>query len=241
MILDYIESYLHRKQYEKNILKSQITSMVIHLLSDTIDKNINFVKHPFHNKRLEEFKNSVSYWIPNRKVNINFGDSLTDMSRKQLYDTHSGIFSISGSWSHHIKQMAIDMSEPLKKMQVKNISVGCLGGNPLLCQQNYDQVVKEAIDCLNVIRELYYKSRIIVYGLPPVYDIHVNMNTWNFDFELKQWVKEDKDARFISLKEHFGKGYDKLFPSIEYSSDGIHFNPKGAIRFNQLIKIEQEM
>lgn len=241
MIIELLESYLHRKEYERNIKNSEVTSIVTHLLSSTINNDSNLTKHPLHNKRLEEYKNSVSYWLPNNEVNINFGDSLSDMSRKQLYNCHTGIFSISGSWSHHIKQMAIDMREPLKKMKIKNISVGCLGGNPLLCYQNYDIVLKEAISCLDTIRELYYKSRIIVYGLPPVYNIHVIDNTWDFDFAIQQWTIEDKNAKFISLKENFGKGFAKLFPSINYSIDGIHFNSNGAIRFNGLIKLEQEL
>ena len=241
IIDDLLESYLHRREYEKNIKNSQMTSLVTHLLSTTIDNDTILSKHPLHNKRLEEYKDKVGYWIPNNEVNINFGDSLTDMSRKELSFCHTGIFSISGSWSHHIKQMAIDMREPLKKMKIKNISVGCLGGNPLLCYQNYDIVLKEAISCLNTIRELYYKSQIIVYGLPPVYNIHVIDNTWQFDFAIRQWTIEDKNASFISLKQNFGKGFARLFPSIQYSIDGIHFNPKGAMRFSQLIKLQQEM
>lgn len=238
-ILDYIESYLHRKEYEKNIKISKVTSIVTKLLSNSIDPNTERTRHPFHNKRLEEYKGMLGYWLDGREININFGDSLTDMARTQIKLCHDGIFSISGSWSHHMQMMAEDLHKDLSRFVIKNISIGCLGGNPLLVHQNYETVVKEAIECLNKVRELYPDSRIIVYGLPPVYNIHVTENTYQFDNELLQWTLKDKDAKFINLKARFGKGFARLFPQVEYSSDGVHFNPRGAGEFSTLIAKEQ--
>lgn len=238
-ILDYIESYLHRKEYEKNIKVSQVTSIITKLLSNDMDSNAERTRHPFHNRRLEEYKGMIGYWLDGREININFGDSLTDMARTQIKTCHDAIFSISGSWSHHMQMMAEDLHKDLSRFVIKNISIGCLGGNPLLVYQNYETVVKEAIQCLNKVRELYPDSRIIVYGLPPVYNIHVTEHTYQFDNELLQWTIKDKDARFINLKANFGKGIGRLFPQVEYSADGVHFNPNGANRFSSMIKKEQ--
>jgi hypothetical protein len=238
-LLNYLTSWKQRKDYEENIYKSRISSVIINLLSATIDTSLPRVKHPFHHKKLEEYKNNVGYWLDGREVNINFGDSLTDLSRKEISLCHDGIFSISGSWSHHIQTMAEDMKDALKRFIIKNISIGCLGGNPLLVYQNYNEIVTDAINCLNKVRELYPDSRIIVYGLPPVYNIHVVENTYQFDSELIKWVEKDKDAKFINLKSHFGNGFAKLFPSVNWSSDGVHFNPNGGLKFSNLIKKEQ--
>ena len=238
--LDYIEAYLHRREYERNFKLNRVTSAITYLLRDSMNPNAERTKHPLHSKRLEEYKDKVGYWLDGKDVNINFGDSLTDMARKQLDVCHDAIFSISGSWSHHIKMMAEDMKESLNRVNIKNISIGCLGGNPLLAYQNYNEVVSDALNCLNRVRELYPDSRIIVYGLPPVYNIHVSENTYQFDLELFNWVTKDSNARFINLKNKFGKGFGKLFPQIEYGVDGLHFNPNGASKFAELIKKEQQ-
>lgn len=239
-LFNYFISWKHRKEYEKNIQYNQISSLTLNLLSKTIDSDVDKTKHPFHNKRVQEYKDTMGYWLNEKEININFGDSLTDLSRKQIKLCHDGIFSISGSWSHHIQMMAEDLKETLNRFIIKNISIGCLGGNPLLVYQNFDSVVNDALKCLNRVRELYPDSRIIVYGLPPVYNIHVTENTYQFDSVLSEWVMRDKDARFINLKAHFGKGFGKLFPKVEYSSDGVHFNPRGGFEFASLISKEQK-
>jgi hypothetical protein len=238
-LLDYIIAWKNRKEYESNISKSRISSIVINLLNNK-DSITEKTKHPFHTKRLQEYKDKVGYWLDGKEININFGDSLTDLSRTQISVCHDGIFSISGSWSHHIQMMAEDMQEALKRFIIKNISVGCLGGNPLLVYENINSVIEDAIKCLNKIRELYPETRIIVYGLPPVYNIHVVSNTYEFDSIIYNWTQKDKNARFINLKSHFGSGFASLFPKVEYSSDGVHFNPKGANIFAELIKREQQ-
>lgn len=230
--LDYIEAYRNRSEYESNFKKSRISSAIMELMSGSFDNSAERTKHPFHYRRVEEYKKLISHWKKGKHVNINFGDSLTDLSRSQLNRIHNGIFSISGSWAHHIESMAIDLSESLNsKVTVKNISVGCLGGNPLLAYQNFEEVVKDSQKCLNTIRNLYPEARIVVYGLPSVFNIHVIKHTYSFDVTLLEWSLKDKNSKFISLKNLFGQGWGKLFPSVYYSSDGVHFNPQGAARF----------
>lgn len=234
-LMDSFVAWKQRREYQSNIERSKATAAYIYLISDSIDKHAERVKHPLHNSRLAEFKTEVSKWTKT-EVNINFGDSLTDLSRKQIQRVHDGVFSISGSWANHMEEMAIDMKEALSRFKIKNISIGCLGGNPMLVYQNYDEVLKDSIKCLNKVRDLYPDSRIIVYGLPPVYAVYVTENTYKFDWNLYNWCINDKDARFISLKNTFGSGMSKLFPSFGWSSDGVHFNPRGGARFAGLIE-----
>ena len=236
-LLDYIEAYRNRREYEANFKESVISSAIMELNSSTYDTKMERTKHPFHYRRVEEFTKLIKYWKKDKSVTINFGDSLTDLSRPQMSRIHNAVFSISGSWSHHMEQMALDLSEPLNEMvKVKNISIGCLGGNPLLGYQNFDMVVADSIKCLDTVRNLYKDSRIVVYGLPPAFNLHVARNTWDFDLKLIEWVGKDSNARFISLKDLFGQGWGKLFPSIRYSSDGVHFNPDGAARFSSYLE-----
>lgn len=231
-LLDYIEAYRNRKEYENNFKKSRISSAIMELMSSTFDTNAERTKHPFHYRRVEEYKKEISYWKKDKHVTINFGDSLTDMARVQIARVHNGVFSISGSWAHHMEMMATDLAESINsRVVVKNVSIGCLGGNPLLAYQNYDAVVSDSLKCLDTIRRLFPQARIVVYGLPSVFNIHVIKNTYQFDIALFNWCSKDINARFISLKEIFGQGWGKLFPSVKYSSDGVHFNPDGAAKF----------
>lgn len=239
-ILDYVTAWKQRKEYEKNIKVSKDGAILTHLMSDTFNKNVERLKHPLHDARLKEYKNILKSIKKRKDIDINFGDSLTDMSREQIEMVHDGVFSISGSWAHHMTMMVEDLKESLEKFNIKNVSVGCLGGNPMLVYQNFDEVVKDSIHCLNTIRENFPDTRIIVYGIPPVYNIYATTHSYDFDIKLLDWVSKDKDARFISLKNHFGRGFLNLFPQIEYSSDGVHFNPRGANKFAQLIKKEKK-
>lgn len=231
-LLDYIEAYQNRREYENNFKKSGISSAVTELMSSTFDSNAERKKHPFHYRRVEEYKKEISYWKKDKHVTINFGDSLTDMSKNQIGRVHNGVFSISGSWAHHIEMMATDLAESINsRVVVKNVSIGCLGGNPFLVYQNYDAVVSDSLKCLDTIRRLFPQARIVAYGLPSVFNIHVVRNTYQFDTALLNWCSNDINARFLSLKEIFGQGWGKLFSNVKYSPDGFNFNPDGAARF----------
>jgi hypothetical protein len=238
--IDYITAWKQRKDYENNIRRSQQGAIITELLFKDFETSKERTKHPFHDDRLRVFKGLINSWKQKSEININFGDSLTDLSRKQVERVHDGVFSISGSWAHHMTQMVNDLSSDLSKFKVRNISIGCLGGNPMLVYQNFDEIVKDSIECLNTIRSKFKDARIIVYGIPPVYNIYATTHSYEFDLELLKWVSMDKDAQFISLKNHFGQGWAKLFPDVEYSSDGVHFNPIGGARFTELIKKAQK-
>lgn len=239
-ILDKITAWKQRKDYEANIKHSQQGAILTHLLSENFNKDTERTKHPLHDQRLKEYITLIKTWKKKKDIDINFGDSLTDMSRKQIETVHDGVFSISGSWAHHMTMMVEDLANSLKKYNVKNVSIGCLGGNPMLVYQNFEHVVNDTIICLNTIREKFPNARIIVYGIPPVYNINATAHSYDFDLELLKWVGADRDARFISLKNHFGQGLASLFPQMAYSSDGVHFNPNGANIFAELIQKEKK-
>ena len=239
-IIDRITAWKQRKDYEANIKLSQKGALLTHLLSENFNKSAERIKHPFHDQRLKDYKAVIKTWKKKKDIDINFGDSLTDMSREQIERVHDGVFSISGSWAHHMTMMVEDLADSLNKFNVKNISIGCLGGNPMLVYQNFNEVVSDSLKCLTKIRQTFPDARIIVYGIPPVYNINATSHSYEFDLEMLKWVGNDKDARFISLKNHFGQGFMSLFPQMSYSSDGVHFNPNGASIFADLIQKEKK-
>jgi hypothetical protein len=239
-ILDKITAWKQRREYENNIKKSKDGAIITELLSKDFNTSKERTKHPFHDERVKSFKGLIKTWKSKSEISINFGDSLTDLSRKQIERVHDGVFSISGSWAHHMTQMVEDLSSDLSDFKVKNVSIGCLGGNPMLVYQNFDEIVKDSYLCLNTIRKKFPKARIIVYGIPPVYNIYATTHSYEFDLKMLEWVSRDEDSRFISLKNHFGQGWGRLFPKVEYSSDGVHFNPFGGAQFAELIKKEQK-
>jgi hypothetical protein len=240
-LLDSITAWKQRREYQANIKKSQIGAVLTHLMSVNFDTNKERTKHPFHDQRVKDFKALIETWKGKKEtIDVNFGDSLTDLSRKQIEEVHDGVFSISGSWAHHMTMMVQDLAWHLSSFKVKNVSIGCLGGNPMLVYQNFEEIVKDSIVCLNTIREKFPEARIIVYGIPPVYNIYATAHSYEFDLKMIEWVSKDKDAKFISLKNHFGKGFGRLFPQTSFSSDGVHFNPRGGRKFAELIQKEKK-
>jgi hypothetical protein len=232
---DYIISYLNRKQYRSQFELSKKLSIYYHLLYNNEDDSYVKIQHPLHAERIKEYIKIAKSFKKNQSVDINFGDSLSDMTRDQMLRHHNAVFSISGSWAHHVKQVIEELKEHLAKANVKNISIGCLGGNPMLVYRNYEDILKDTIDCMITLRSIYPKAHIIYYGLPPVFNINVLSKIDEFNFALKNWCIKDGNASFLDLKEHFGVGFNKLFPSIKYGSDGVHFNPNGATKFSELI------
>jgi hypothetical protein len=234
-IFDYIYSYINRKNYESQFELSKKLSVYYNLLYTNTDSSYIKTIHPLHVERMQDYIKIAKTFKKNQEIDINFGDSLSDMSRDQVFRYHNAIFSISGSWPHHVKQVIEELKEHLNKVKIKNISIGCLGGNPMLVYRNYEDVLKDTFDCMDTLRLLYPKSHIIYYGLPPVFNINVIIKTDEFNFALKNWCIKDGNASFLDLKENFGTGFNKFFPTIKYSSDGVHFNPNGAAKFSELI------
>lgn len=232
-----IQAYLNRKEYKKNIELSKNIAILSELLFKDNEKEYNRLPHPLMEIKKKEFSFHASQVLPDKKpVHINFGDSLTDLSRKQL-TCINGIYSISGSWSHHIYEM-IKFLVPIiynREINVEKVSIGCLIGNPLLAYQNYKKAMEDAMDTLNYCRLAFNNSKMIVYGMPPVYNLHATENTLQVDYEFSGWCKTH-EAVFISLRNEFGKGWKKFFPDLKYSSDGVHFNPAGAEKFNNMLK-----
>lgn len=234
-ILEYLEATLNSRRYNKYLKLSKDTSVLQHLLYSNVDSTYVESVHPLHEERLQLYTRVAKSFKKGSNVKLNYGDSLTDYARNEVEPVHDGVFSIGGSWPHHVRDVVRDTVKSLKHVNVTYVSIGCLGGNPMLVYRNYEDVVRSTLQCLNYVRSCFPNAHVTVYGLPPVYNLNVNSKTYEYDGELLNWVERDGNASFLSLKAHFGTGFGKLFPSTKFSSDGVHFNPSGAKKFAQLL------
>lgn len=230
----WIETWLNRREYRKNHVTAQALAAGAELALREKKHPMPEVRHPLHARRLKEYKDQIARLPIGKLLTINFGDSLTDLTREYL-TVFDGIYSISGSWSNHMADMAADTRQALKMRPVRTIAVGTLGGNPLLAYEPIQPTIDRAIAALDRIRELYPVAKIVVYGLPPVYNLNATAHSWEFDLAMLRWCQADRNATFASLKS-FGRGFLWLRPSFRWSSDGVHFTPRAASKFDQLIR-----
>jgi len=224
----------NRKSYEAAHQRSLATGLFLELLfGQTGAATPPHAPHPLHAARLQTYRAEAGLLPRNTPVCVNFGDSLTDLARPYLKSI-DGIFSISGSWHYHMTEMAADMRAVLQAIDVAYVAVGTLGGNPLLVYQDFENTVAESLQALSSIRALYPQARFIVYGLPPVWNIHAANHTLEFDARMWKWVQDDGNAVFISLKRM--GGWFPLFPKVSMSNDGTHLTARGALRLNSAVE-----
>lgn len=228
---------LYKKDFEKAHKLATISAIYSHLLF-TGKADAPKIYHPLHSQRLYKYITVDSQALRGKtNATINFGDSLTDLARPAMLEI-DGIYSISGSWSNHIADMARDMRPALQPYinNIKYITVGTLGGNPLLVYESYASVITEAIKALNEIRALYPNQKIIVYTLPPTYNIWATTHVYQFTVDIFAWAQRDKNACVIDMHKAMGDGFMNLLPTTQWSADGVHFTPSGARKFIKLVE-----
>lgn len=227
-----IQTSRNKKEYEKAHERAIASSFIFHALFSSNPPPDITVTHPAMGVRVKMFKEELAKLSKVKPITVNFGDSLTDLSRKYI-DSIDGIFSISGSWHYHMSQTAEAMQPEINEHNVENVVVGCLGGNPFLLYQDLSVTTVKSLKALDDIKAIFPNRKFIVYGLPPTYNLHLTETTYSFDASLINWCKNNGGV-FISLKG-FG-GFFGLFPKTKWSNDGVHFTPKGARRFSKAVE-----
>jgi hypothetical protein len=227
-----ILTWFHRKEYKKNLNLAMLNALGMEsILKDQQEtKILPEFSHPLHSQRVKEVKELIEDITVGSLVDLNIGDSLTHLAEKHFRDIE--IFApLSGSWSFHILEMfkAILLFIKKKKLLVETVYVGTALGNPMLSYENFDESVKDCLNLLTEIRKSLPDTRIVYYGLPPAYNLNIVRNTFDAEAKIYRWIFEDDNAVLISLKK-FGKGFLGLFPTIEFSSDGVHLTDMGADR-----------
>ncbi|MCB1193110.1 MAG: SGNH/GDSL hydrolase family protein [Leptospiraceae bacterium] len=222
ILKDISEKPIIKKMHKKNKAKTLAKWMIE---SKRKPYTGGFPAYRLQEQSLEIFRNNILNYkskSTERNVSIAFGDSLIAFIAKNLTQVDYRLnFAQPGSGSPNFLKTAKDLSAELQDFNIKNVVVGCFGGNPLLSYQDFEEIKQEASLAFHGLRAMFPDAKIIVYGLPPVYDVYANIFAIEFEKFMIQEVKEDKNAVFLLLRLKFS---DKsgLLPTIKYSSDGVH-------------------
>lgn len=239
-IIASIKDWLNRKSIEDAHNKAKVLSIGEEIILGRREPPIGpYVEHPLHKQRLIQYAKNVQEVKASDIDTIAFGDSLIDIPRNDWTQINEKVnFAISGSWANHMQQMAVEISPILKMkgIEPKNVIIGTLGGNPLLAYQNVDATISISINCLDKIRELFPSAKIIVYGLPPVYNAWATKYSLKFEGKMYEWVNKDVNAVFIPIFSNFGSGVLYSTPNIQNSSDGVHLSNTGVVKLDKLFK-----
>jgi len=241
-IIANIKDFLNKKNIEDANKKAKELAIAQEILSQGKSPAVGpYIEHPLHKARLVQYTKNIDNYskIKNRptKTTVAFGDSILDIPRGDYKAIDEKLnFAISGSWANHMQQMATDISNLLyqKGVTVNYVIVGTLGGNPLLSYQYCDATVKISWDCLDKIRNLFPFAKIIVFGLPPVYNIWATINSIKFESRMYEWVHNDNNAVFVPIFSKFGKGLFNLTPDLDTSKDGVHLTAEGVVILDNL-------
>lgn len=228
-----VEVRRNRKTYEEAHRRSIAAGLLLELMFGRQGAPTPpHARHPLHDARLQVYRAEAAKLPRNTPVSVNFGDSMTDLARDRMKSL-DGIFSIAGSWHYHMAEMAAAMRDVLQGVDVEWVVVGTLGGNPILIYQDFETTVAESLQALQTIRALYPQARMIVYGLPPVWNIYAANHTVEFDNRMWEWVKADGNAVFVSMK--LMGGWMPFFPKVSMSNDGTHLTARGGLRLDTAI------
>lgn len=229
-----LETRRNMSEYKAAIRQSLQGALMSQLIFGSQDNfDLPLIRHPLHAARVQVYKAEYANLPKTKSLSINFGDSLTDLAREYFKGSLDAICSISGSYANHMQEMAEDTRDFFMQFDIGYVFVGTLGGNPMLVYRNYDQVLKSSLVCLDRIRQLYPRQKIIVYGLPPVYNLHATQHAYRFTTDLVQWAQKDRNSTVIDLHGALGSGPLKLFPTARWSSDGVHLTPSGAMKLSK--------
>lgn len=170
-----------------------------------------------------------------KKHTVLIMDSLADLTRKELtaVDTRLNL-ALSGQASSFYDAILQNTKTELDRVGVKYLILGCWG-NELLSYYDIETVKFHVARTINKARSLYSEAKLIIVGLPPVYDVYVNTVKVEFTNHLINLVSQDANACLVLLEKHFSGAFG-IFPKIDYSFDGVHFSGEGIILFDKLLE-----
>ena len=189
---------------------------------------------------IEEF-----YHSGKKFTTIGFGDSILKLTQYSLTSVDPLLnFGLSGSGSPDFAAIAEALLPTLENFgysQPDAVIVGTFGGNPLLSYQDFEYVRAEAKFAFQKIRSLFPYAKIIVYGIPPVFDDYATHYADEFNKFLLTLVVADGNACYVDLYFRFAGPLSiwpqmKMLPDTDTSSDGIHLTGKAIIEFDRCLR-----
>lgn len=233
LFISRLKDIWNRKQIKKQHEYAKELAFFSYLAG--VQAPIDPPEHVLHKTALISYVRLIKNYTGKTIRSIAFGDSILDIPKSQYKSVpqHRN-FALSGSWAQHMAQMARDLKPYLSGFYVENVIVGCLGGNPLLAGQPIEHVISTSQKALKEISELYPSSKLVVYGLPPVYNLNVAYNSIVFEVAIYQWLAGNHgNFVFIPMQKQFA-GLLGLFPTIKMSSDGVHLSNAGVVTLDRL-------
>lgn len=197
--------------------------------------------HPGHAESMRHNREMIREFAstPLREAHPTLGihDSLIKLRAEQCtsVDLPCGISGLGGR--QYIRLMR-DVKPVLDQYNIKPgfLVLGCIIGNMLLNRYSWGQCVSEFQSVYAEARALWPDAKIILYGLPPVFDEYLTQYTWQAEQlmigTVKADVKAGNKAVYVSLKKMSIGG---IWPRTKLSSDGVHLTATGFIRFDRLL------
>lgn len=195
--------------------------------------------------RIADFRNQIRDYAKSvgaskakqKAVKIGVGNSLMDFLRGsscQIDDRMN--FGLAGACSPHMLYVMRAIAPMLAEagLIVRALVIGCLKGNALLGHQEYDAAEADCKEALDGARGLWPGARIIVYGLPPVWDVYAMIYQETSRKKFEEWVQADADAVYLDILKRFA-GRWGLYPTLEESLEGIHMTDVAKVGFDNMI------
>ena len=231
------DAYRNRKYIEKTHTKMKDISIAKWV--SLIDVQPKQGEYPLTPNYQSELKKRID-WIDSYKMSgvsnhtLLIGDSLSDFTRKYLtsVDTRFNL-ALAGQGSSFYDSILRDTFSYLQGVNIDYLIIECFG-NELLSYFDVQVVKEHASRTFKLARGLYPNAKIILGGLPPVYDVYVNTVKIEFTNHLLTLVNNDSNSCLVLLEKHFA-GTFGIFPKIDYSSDGVHFTGQGIIDYDNLL------
>lgn len=211
----------------------------------TIDRIPSPASFPGLEARIASFSEGIQSYAkehgasPEKPVEvvIAVGDSITEFFKGHSKNIDDRLnFGIAGScWPHF--SLVIAAVAPLLEqygLRVRAVLLGC-GGNGLLAHQSWAGFARDGRECFTATRKAFAFARIMVYGLPPVFDPYATILQETAQLWFKALVGSDANAVYLDILARFGGGLFGLFPKAWLSIDGVHMTPAGQFEFDDMI------
>lgn len=228
------EAYLHRDEFSKAHRLNKTVSLVKY--QTLFGKEPNRGMFPItcdYDKTRDFFLSGIGS-APSGSDTILIGDSLSDFTRNQLSCVRPELnFAKAGQGSSYYIRIVQDVAPALVNLDVKHVIIECFG-NEFLGYFHVDTIKAHADSVFAVVRGLFPKARIILGGLPPVYDLYTNIHKNEFHQYLLDLVLNDENSVLVLLQKQFAGAFG-VFPKIEYSSDGVHLAGQAIIEYDKLL------
>lgn len=206
-----------------------------------------FGPHPGLKDSVDESKKNIAeFYYSGRKFKVvGFGDSILKLTQYKLNALDPLLnFALSGSGSPDMAAIAEALYQDLENCGYTfpdAVYLGTLGGNPLLSHQDFEYIRSEAAFAFKKIRELFPHTKIVVYGIPPIFDAYATHYANEFNQFLLTIVMADGNACYVDLYFRFAGPLSlwpqlKMFPSPDDSIDGIHLTGKAILEFDKCLQ-----